>query len=89
MKDLIKRYLKIKIQAKTSLRKEIRRIDEVVQALALAQVEQNYLIEEIKKDSYKTKWKEEHKKFKEYEKESKAIIEELTETIKQLQKEVK
>jgi len=84
--NLFIKYIKVSIEAKKGLIKDIRRIDKVVQTLALAQVEQNYLIEELKKDSYKTKWKNEHKKFKEYEKESKAIIEELTEELKKVSK---
>jgi hypothetical protein len=84
--NLFIKYIKVSIEAKKGLIKDIRRIDKVVQTLALAQVEQNYLLEELSKDSYKTKWKNEHKKFKEYEKESKAIIEELTEELKKVSK---
>ena len=86
MKELIKEYLKISIECKKSLKKEIRRIDGVVKTLAIAQAKQNILFEEMSKESYKTKFKEEHKKFKDYEKESKKIIDELTNEIKELRK---
>lgn len=86
MKNLIKEYLKISIEAKKILKKDLKRIDEVVQTLALTQASQNIIIEELTKDSYKTKFKEEHKKFKDYEKESKKIIDELTNEIKELRK---
>ena len=82
----MKEYLKQKIEAKRSLKKEIKRIDKVVNQLAEIQVEQCYLLEELKKDSWKEKFKREHKKFKEYEKESKQIIEELTTELKKVSK---
>ena len=89
MKDLIKRYLKLKIQYTTTGIKNLKRQEEILKQMAEVTAGHELLLEELSKDSYKTKWKEEHKKFKEYEKESKQIIEELTKTIKQLQKEVK
>ena len=82
----MKEYLKQKIEAKRSLKKEIKRIDEVVKQLAEIQVEQCYLLEELKKDSWKEKFKKEHKKFKEYEKESKDIINTLQQELKELSK---
>ena len=82
----MKEYLKQKIEAKRSLKKEIKRIDKVVQTLAEIQVEQCYLLEELKKDSWKTKFQNEHKKFKDYEKESKDIINTLQQELKELSK---
>jgi len=82
----MKEYFKTKIQYYKNLNKEIKRIDKVVQTLAEAQAEQCYLLEELKKDSWKEKFKREHKKFKEYEKESKQIIQELTEELKKVSK---
>lgn len=86
MKKLIKEYLKTSIEARKSFKKELKRIDSVVNTLAIAQAKQNILFEEMSKESYKTKFKEEHKKFREYEKESKLIIDELTNEIKYLRK---
>lgn len=82
----MKEYLKQKIEAKRSLKKEIKRIDKVVNQLAEIQVEQCYLLEELKKDSWKEKFKKEHQKFKDYEKEAKQIIEELTNELKKVSK---
>ena len=82
----MKEYFTQKIEAKRSLKKEIKRIDEVVKQLAEIQVEQCYLLEELKKDSWKEKFKKEHKKFKEYEKESKDIINTLQQELKELSK---
>ena len=62
--NLIKEYLKVSIEAKKTLKKEIERIDKVVQTLAIAQAEQNILLEEFKKQSFKEKYREEHKKSK-------------------------
>jgi hypothetical protein len=86
MKELIKRYFKLKIECKESLRKEIRRIDKVVKTLALAQAEQNILLEEFNKASYKTKYLNEHRKLKTYIKETNTKIELLEKEIKRLQK---
>lgn len=82
----MKEYLKIKIISKKMMIDEINRIDEVVNQLAEVVAGQNLIIEELQKDSYKEKYRTEHKKFKDYEKESKAIIEELTNEIKSLRK---
>ena len=82
----MKEYFKTKIQYYKNLNKEIKRIDEVVKQLAEIQVEQCYLLEELKKDSWKEKFKREHKKFKEYEKESKQIINTLQEELKKVSK---
>ena len=65
MKRLIKQYLNLTIKTKKGLNKEIKRIDEILQLLAQTQVEQNMFIEEFKKQSYKTKCLEEHRKYKE------------------------
>ena len=86
MKDLIKRYLKLKIQYTTIGIKNLKRQEELIKQFAEITAGQQAIIEEYKDDSYKTKFKEEHKKFKEYEKESKAIIEEFTNEIKSLRK---
>lgn len=82
----MKEYWNLKKEYKKSLKKEIQRIDEVVKQLAEIVAGQNLIIEEMQKDSYKEKYKKEHKKFKEYEKESKAIIEELTNELKKVSK---
>lgn len=82
----MKEYFKVKIEYYKNLNKEIKRIDKVVQTLAEIQVEQCYLLEELKKDSWKTKFQNEHKKFKEYEKESKDIINTLQQELKELSK---
>lgn len=71
--NLIKEYLKVSIEAKKSLKKEIERIDKVVQTLAIAQAEQNLLLDEFKKQSFKEKYREEHKKVKELEKQLKEM----------------
>lgn len=72
---LIKEYILVSIEAKKSLIKEIRRIDKVVQTLAVAQAEQTILLDEFKKQSYKEKFREEHKKVKELTKKLKEVIE--------------
>lgn len=86
---MFKKYLRIKIYAITSLRKEIREIQKCVRQLYEITAGQTVLIEEYMDESYKTKLKEEHKKYKQLEKESREIIEELTETIKQYEKEMR
>lgn len=70
---LIINNLKENIEAKIMLKREIKRIDEVVNTLATAQAEQCLLIEEFKKQSYKEKYREEHKKVKELEKQLKGL----------------
>ena len=71
--NLIKEYLKVSIEVKKSLKKEVERIDKVVQTLAIAQAEQNILLEEFKKQTFKEKYREEHKKVKELEKQLKEM----------------
>lgn len=75
MKKLIIEYLKESIETKKMIKKDLNRIDEVVKTLAETQAEMFMLIEEHKNESYKEKFLKEHKKFKEYEKEAKNIIE--------------
>lgn len=87
MKDLIKRYLKLKIECKTSERKQLKRIDDVTKQLYEIVADLKLLVDEYKDESYKTKFHNEHKKRKELEKESKEIIEEFTNAIKELEKE--
>lgn len=82
----MKEYFKLKKENKKIVKDEIARIDEVVKQLAEVVAGQNLIIEELKKDSYKEKYRKEHKKFKEYEKESTAIIEELTAELKKVSK---
>lgn len=82
----MKEYFKLKKENKKRVKDEIARIDEVVKQLAEVVAGQNLIIEELKKDSYKEKYRKEHKKFKELEKESKAIIEELTAELKKVSK---
>jgi len=82
MKKLIKEYLEISIKAKKSLIKEISIIHKLVKQLYEIVADMNVLMEEFKDESYKTKFKEEHRKFKDYEKESKQIIDELTNELK-------
>lgn len=85
MKNLIKEYLKLSIYSKKSLLKEIDRLDKITKQLYEITAGQEMIIEEYKDESYKEKWKAEHKKHKETEKESKEIINSLLETIKELQ----
>lgn len=82
----MKEYFKLKKENKKIVKDEIARIDEVVKQLAEVVAGQNLIIEELKKDSYKEKYRKEHKKYKELEKESKAIIEELTAELKKVSK---
>lgn len=82
----MKEYFKLKKENKKRVKDEIARIDEVVKQLAEVVAGQNLIIEELQKDSYKEKFRKEHKKYKELEKESKAIIEELTAELKKVSK---
>ena len=83
----MKEYFKLKRECKIGLKKEIKRIDEVVKQLAEVVVEQNNFIEELKKDNYKDKFRAEHKRYIELEKESQEIIEELTTSLKKAERE--
>lgn len=87
--NLMIRYWKLKIQCKTSERKQIQRLDEVTKQLYEIVAGMNIIIDEYLDESYKTKFKEEHKKYKILEKESKEIIEEFTEQLKNMEKEMK
>lgn len=89
MKDLIKRYLKLKIQYTTIGIKNLKRQEELLKQIAEITAGHQILLDEYKKDSYKTKYQEEHKKFKNYQKDAKEIINRYESTIKDLQKEVK
>lgn len=83
----MKEYLKIKLMSKKMMIKEINRIDEVVNQLAEVLVDQQNFLEELKKDNYKEKYREEHKKYKNLEKEANSIIEDLTAELKKAERE--
>ena len=83
----MKEYLKIKLISKKMMINEIKRIDELVKQLAEVVAGQNLIIEELQKDSYKEKYREEHKKLKEFEKESQEIIDNLTAELKKSERE--
>ena len=89
MKDLIKRYLKLKIQYTTIGIKNLKRQEELLKQIAEITAGHQILLDEYKKDSYKTKYQQEHKKSKNYQKDAKEIIDRYESTIKELQKEVK
>lgn len=89
MKKLIKQYLTLCIKTKKGLNKEIERLDKLIIQLYELLADQQVLIEEFRQESYKTKYQEEHKKFKNYQKDAKEIIDRYESTIKDLQKEVK
>lgn len=86
MKKLIKEYLKLCISNKKSLKKEISDLNMVTEQLYEITSGLYLLVEELTKESYKIKFQNEHKKRKELEKESREIIQELTDTIKDLEK---
>lgn len=85
MKNLIKEYLELSIKSKKSFIKEINRQDKCIKQLYEITAGQQRLIEEYNKESYKTKFNNEHKKRKEIEKESKETIDYLIQTIKEIQ----
>lgn len=87
--DLMIRYWKLKIQCKTSERKQIQRLDEVTKQLYEVVAGMNIIIDEYLDESYKEKFKKEHKKYKDLERESKEIIQEFTEQLKNMEKEMK
>lgn len=82
----MKEYFKVKKEKNKKIKDEIVRIDEVVKQLAEVIAGQNLIIEELQKDSYKEKFRKEHKKRKDQEKEFQTIIDELTNEIKNLRK---
>lgn len=65
MKKLIKQYLTLCIKTKKGLNNEISRLDDLVKQLYELLADQQVLIEEFRQESYKTKYLEEHKKYKE------------------------
>lgn len=65
MKKLIKQYLTLCIKTKKGLNNEISRLDDLVKQLYELLADQQVLIEEFREESYKTKYLEEHKKYKE------------------------
>jgi predicted RNase H-like nuclease (RuvC/YqgF family) len=83
----MKEYLKIKFISKKMMINEIKRIDDVVGQLSQVIADHNIFLEELKKDNYKEKYREEHKKYKTLEKESQEIIETLTAELKKLERE--
>ena len=87
MKKTITNYFKYKIMCKLCLKEEIKRIDEVVKSLAIAIGDHQNFLDEMKKDNFKEKYNKEHKKYKDLEKESQEIIEELTAALKKLERE--
>lgn len=64
MKKLIKQYLTLCIKTKKGLNKEIERLDKLIIQLYELLADQQVLIEEFRQESYKTKYLEEHKKYK-------------------------
>lgn len=70
MKNLIKEYLKLCIDSKKSLRKEIKRLDAVTKQLYEVTAAQQELFDEYSKTSYKKKFNNEHKKAKTLEQEN-------------------
>ena len=89
MMKLIKEYLKLCIDSKKSLKKEISRLDKVTMNLYDITAKWVIMFDEYKDDSYKTKFHNEHKKRIEAEKEAKEIIQEFTNSLKELEKENK
>ena len=79
---LIKEYLKLCIDSKKSLKKEISRLDDITAKWVI-------MFDEYKDESYKTKFHNEHKKRIEAEKEAKEIIQEFANSLKELEKENK
>ena len=75
MKKLLKQYLILSIETKKGLKKEIKRLDEVVGQLLITTAKNNTLFEEYSKASYKIKYLEEHKKYKELLKKYKEEVE--------------
>ena len=69
MLKLIKEYLKLSIFAKKSLRKEIKRLDKVIEQLYEITAKQEIMFSEYADKSYKTRFKKEHEKLIEMERE--------------------
>lgn len=86
---MFKEYIKWCIFSKKSMKKEIERLDKVTKQLYEITAGQQLMFDEYSDESYKTKFKEEHKKLKEYEKESREIIQEFSNAVNELEKENK
>ncbi|MEE3344283.1 MAG: hypothetical protein VZS44_09355 [Bacilli bacterium] len=65
MKKSIINYLKTKTKTHKAIIKELDRMEEIIKTIISIQAEQNIILEEYKNNSYKTKYLEEHKKYKE------------------------
>lgn len=86
MWKLIKEYWNWCIFAKKSEIKRLDRIEKIVGTMAECTAKHEIIIEEYNKKSYRTKFLNEHKKFVEFEKESRSIINDLMEHIKEIEK---
>lgn len=73
MKKSIINYLKTKTKTHKAIIKELDRMEEIIKTIISIQAEQNIILEEYKKESYKTKYLEEHKKYKELLKKYKEV----------------
>lgn len=73
MKKSIINYLKTKTKTHKAIIKELDRMEEIIKTIISIQAEQNIILEEYKKESYKTKYIEEHKKYKELLKKYKEV----------------
>lgn len=82
----MKEYFKFKKINQRRINKQLDEIEKILNQFGEIIAGQNLIIEELQKDSYKEKFRKEHKKYKELEKESKAIIEELTAELKKVSK---
>lgn len=68
MLKLIKEYLKLSIFARKSFKKEIKRLDKVIEQLYEITARQEIMFSEYADKSYKTRFKKEHEKLIEMEK---------------------
>lgn len=84
--ELIKKYFRLKLEYKESSKKELREINRCVKQLYEITADLKLLIDEYKDESYKVKFQKEHKKRVDQEKEAREIIDELMNTIKDLQR---
>ena len=85
MKELIKEYLKIKIENEKKHKIEMNMLNAVTKQLYEITSKQQLMFDEYSKESYKTKFTNEHKKRKEKEKESIEIIQEFKNSVIELQ----
>lgn len=67
MLKLIKEYLKLSIFARKSFKKEIKRLDKVIEQLYEITARQEIMFSEYADKSYKTRFKKEHEKLIEME----------------------